>query len=293
MGAILVGLASLQFGTVVVFASFLAGRDVPVSPTLTIRFGVAALLLAAVLLSTRGPLLPAEGERLGLVAIAAVGYAVEANLFFAALGYGTAAAVTLLFYTYPVFVAIGSWLVLRRGAPAGRTLLALALAIVGVTIVVGAGGSFAIEPLGVALSLASALVITLYMLGADVILDRTLPLTASMWVSVVVCVAMAARALVLGEWVTPSGWSGWGPLLGMGAATAGAFVCLLAGIRRLGAERTSIVSSTEPLAAALLAYAFLGQAVGVGVALGGALILAGAIVASLARTPTPQEQQIP
>jgi drug/metabolite transporter (DMT)-like permease len=49
----------------------------------------------------------------------------------------------------------------------------------------------------------------------------------------------------------------------------------------------------EPLAAAVLGFVFLDESVTVGVAAGGLLILAGAILASLARTPTPQEQQIP
>jgi drug/metabolite transporter (DMT)-like permease len=49
----------------------------------------------------------------------------------------------------------------------------------------------------------------------------------------------------------------------------------------------------EPLAAAVLGFEFLDESVTVGVAVGGLLILAGAIMASLARTPTPQEQQIP
>jgi drug/metabolite transporter (DMT)-like permease len=57
--------------------------------------------------------------------------------------------------------------------------------------------------------------------------------------------------------------------------------------------RTSIISATEPLSAALLGFLFLGESVSAGTALGGALILAGAVIASLARAATPQEQQIP
>jgi drug/metabolite transporter (DMT)-like permease len=78
----------------------------------------------------------------------------------------------------------------------------------------------------------------------------------------------------------------------MGVASAGAFVCLLAGLQRIGAVRTAIVSATEPLSAAFLAYVFLDESVSPGTALGGALILAGAIVASVGRATT-REQQIP
>jgi len=53
------------------------------------------------------------------------------------------------------------------------------------------------------------------------------------------------------------------------------------------------VSSTEPLAAALLAFAFLGESVGLAVAFGGALIIAGALIASLARVAPTTEPPIP
>ena len=80
----------------------------------------------------------------------------------------------------------------------------------------------------------------------------------------------------------------------MGFATAGAFVCLMEAIRRVGALRTAIISALEPLAASVLAWIILGERVSGGVAFGGALILSGAVTASLARrTPPAQEQQIP
>jgi drug/metabolite transporter (DMT)-like permease len=282
--------AAVQFGIVVVLASRLAHRGMPVTATLALRFGIASLILAAVLAALGRPLTPATGERGGVVLLAVAGYAVEASIFFAALAHGTAAAVTLLFYTYPVIVALGSWLVLGRGAPPRTTAVALALASMGVAIVVGVGGSIAIQPLGVALALLSALVISGYMLGADVVLRRTQPLTSAMWVSGAASIALFVASFVTARWRAPAGWTEWGPIVGMGVATAGAFVCLLEGIRRIGAERSSIVSSAEPLAAAILAWAFLDQAVGVGVAAGGALILAAAILASLTRDRMPEQE---
>jgi drug/metabolite transporter (DMT)-like permease len=75
----------------------------------------------------------------------------------------------------------------------------------------------------------------------------------------------------------------------MGLLTAGAFSLLFLGVRRLGAVRTSIISSLEPVAAALLALGFLGEALRPGVLLGGSLILGGAVAASLARgVPDPE-----
>jgi drug/metabolite transporter (DMT)-like permease len=287
-GAVFAAAAAVQFGLVVVLASRLSRGGVPVTTALAVRFGIASFILAGAVVALRRPIAPAEGERAAIVLLAVLGYAVEASAFFAALAHGTAAAVTLLFYTYPVVVAIGSWGVLRRGRPSSRTAVALVVASAGVAIVVGAGGSLVIERTGVGLALLSALIISVYLLGADVLLRRTEPLTAAFWVSGAASAALFAASVVTGTWRTPVGWSTWGPILGMGVATAGAFVCLLEAIRRIGAERSSIVSSAEPLAAALLAWAFLHEATGVAVALGGTLILAGGVLASLDRSPEPE-----
>ena len=75
--------------------------------------------------------------------------------------------------------------------------------------------------------------------------------------------------------------------------TAGAFVCLLAGLRRLGVIRTSVLSATEPLTAAVLAAVVLGESVRPATVAGGVLILAGAVAASFARAGTPAEAPVP
>lgn len=285
--------AALLFGAVVVLSSSIFDRGLPVWSVLAVRFGVAAAVLAVILAVLRRPMLAAPGERTRIVVIAAFGYAIEASFFLAALGHGTAAAVTLLFYTYPVFVAAGSWLVLRRGAPPRRTAVALVLAVTGAAIVVAVGGDLVIEPVGVVLAVTSAVIITGYMLGADVVIRRTQPLTASLWVSATVSVSTFAAAVATGQWRAPEGWSEWGTLLAMGVGTAGAFVTLLGGIRLIGAERSSIIGAMEPLAAALLAWAFLDEPVGAGVAAGGVLILAAAILASVAQRARAKEPAMP
>lgn len=293
MGGALAVSAALLFGAVVVLSSSIFDRGLPVSSVLAVRFGSAAVVLAVILAVLRRPMLPAPRERARIVVLAVFGYAIEASFFLAALGHGTAAAVTLLFYTYPVFVAVGSWVVLRRGAPPRRTALALVLAVAGAAIVVAVGGDLVVEPLGVVFAVTSAVIITGYMLGADVVIRRTQPLTASLWVSGTVSVSTFAAALVTGEWRAPDGWAEWATLVAMGLGTAGAFVTLLGGIRLIGAERSSIIGAMEPLAAALLAWAFLDEPVGVGVAVGGVLILAAAVLASVAQRARVKEPAMP
>ena len=294
VGGLLIAVSSLQFGVVVVLGKIVTDgpKGMPVPAMLAIRFAVGAVLLLAVLLVLRRPLTPARGERVPLAALAIFGYAVEASLFFLAVQHGEAAAVTLLFFTYPVFVTIGSVL-LGQGIP-GRVILgSLAAAVAGSALVILSGGGLAIEGLGVAFALGAAAVYSCYLLGADVVLKATEPLAGAMWVSLFAALGLAVYAVVAGEVQAPDGLRQWAPLVGMGAATAGAFVCLFAGLRRLGPVRTSVVAATEPLAATVLAFLFLDEPIRAGVVAGGVLILAGAIAASLARAAPRLEPEVP
>lgn len=292
MGALLVGTSSVLFGSVVILGKFALRRDLPVSSMLAIRYGVGALVLALALAALRRPLVPAPGERVGAAALGMCLYAAESALFFKGLEHGTAAAVTLLFFTYPVFVTVASW-ALGQGRPARVTILALASAVIGAGVVAGTGGGLAVQTAGVLLALASAGVYASYLIGVDLVLKETNPMASAMWVSAGAAVSFIVYTGLLGGGRLPLGWTEWWPVLGMGAATAGAFVCMIAGLQRLGAVRTSIVASTEPLAISLLAFLFLGEGVSLGTALGGLLILAGAIAAGVTRVTTSQEQQIP
>jgi drug/metabolite transporter (DMT)-like permease len=286
IGAGLIGLTSLQFGAVVLMGRYASRSHLTVPAYLMWRFGVAAALLVAVVLSLRLPFRAAAGEGLALVALGAVGYAAEAGFFFAGLTHGTAATVTLLFYTYPVLVSLLSW-AFGLGVPGALIGAALAATTAGSALVVLSGSGVDISRAGILFSLASALTFSFYLIGADRVLKKTNSLVGAMYVSASASAGLALYALISGEQQVPAGWSQWGPIVGAGTFTAGAFVCLFAGLKRLGAVRTSIISATEPLNATILAAIFLGETIHPGTAIGGAFILVGAVAASLARARVP------
>ncbi len=292
LGGLFIGLASLQFGAVVVLGKIVTEDGLPVPSFLAFRFATGALMLAAVLAILRQPLMSAPGERAGLAVLGMVGYAVEAGLFFAAIQFGTAAAVTLLFFTYPVWVALLS-VAMGRGLPGVLVIGALVATVAGAALVVVSGGGLDITTAGILFALGSALTFAGYLAGADVVVRRTNSLTGAMWISAFSALGLSAYSVVTGAGQWPVGWRQWGPVLGTAAFTSGAFVCLFAGLRRLGAVRTSIVAASEPLAATALAVIFLGERLRVGIVLGGMLILAGAVTASLARRSQPAEPPVP
>ena len=287
IGGGLIALASLQFGSVVVLGK-ITERHLPVPSMLAVRFAFAAVVLLVALVIRREPVLPASGERVRLAALGALFYAPEAMMFFLGAKHGTAAAVTLLFFTYPVIVAF-AWWAIGRGAPGWLLGASLACATAGAAIVVAASGRFAISGLGVTFALSASVWFSAYLILADVVLKRTPPLAGAMWVSAWASVFLGVFAVVTGEAEDPGAWEQWVRLLGMGAATAGAFVCLFAGLRRIGPVRTAVVAAAEPLATTILAAIFLAEPIRGPVAIGGVLILIGAVTASLARARAGRE----
>jgi drug/metabolite transporter (DMT)-like permease len=225
------------------------------------------------------------------VLLGAVGYAVESAFFFLALGRGTAATVTLLFYTYPVWVALLTAAVGMGlpGALVGGSLLA---AVAGSGLVVASSGGLDIAALGIVFALASAVTISFFLIGLETLVTRTPSLASSMWIALSASAAHATFAVVSGTGRFLHGEELL-PVLGMGVLTSGAFLLLFLGVRRLGAVRASIISSLEPVAAAALALVFLGESVRLGVLGGGALILGGAIAATLARGVREPEDAFP
>jgi drug/metabolite transporter (DMT)-like permease len=286
-GGLLTATAAVLFGTIVTIGRSEGVRDVPVSTLLGIRFGAAAILLALVLGLGRQSLRPARGEWWRLILLGVLGYAVEAAFFFLALGRGTAATVTLLFYTYPVWVAVLA-ASFGMGLPGLLVGGALVAAVTGAGVVVASSGGLDITTLGIVFALTSAFTISFFLIGLETLVRRTPPLVSSMWIALAASGGHLMLALVSGSRL-PAWPREWLPIVAMGLLTAGAFSFLFLGVRRLGAVRTSIISSLEPVAAALLALGFLGEALRPGVLLGGLLIVGGAVTASLARgVPEPE-----
>lgn len=292
LGGLSAALSAVLFGAIIIWGRFVLERGIPIETMLSIRFAIGAVVLAIAILATRRPLVAEPGERGRLVMLSLFGYAIEASIYFTATQHGTVATVTLLFFVYPVWVMLWARAFGGRGTT-GLSVVALLCAVGGAVIVVGTGTGLSIDRVGVALALLTSLTYSGYLTGADLLIRHTGALTAAMWVSAGASAGLFVYANAVGHWQMPSGAAEWAPLVGMGLASGAAFFFLMDALDRIGAVRTAIISAMEPLAAAMLGFWFLDESVTIGVAVGGALILAGSVLASLARSPTTQEQQIP
>jgi drug/metabolite transporter (DMT)-like permease len=285
-GAGLSALMAVLFAFVVIFGKQVQAGDLPFV-MLAIRFvGQSVILFAFVLLLGR-PRVPERGERLALALAGTIGYGSEAAFYFAALNHGSAAAVTLLFYTYPVWVMLATIALDRKGPPA-MLFVALALAVAGSAFVVLGGGSADITSLGILLALCTSVAYTAYLIGTDRNVKRTDPLTAAAWLGVGAAAANTVYALAFQAVTFPTA-SSWWRLLAMMLASSAAFAAMLGGLQRVGAVRNAIIGVMEPMTVAVLAYFLLDEPITVAVAVGGSLILGGAVIASVIRTTASAE----
>ncbi|MGZ5301351.1 MAG: DMT family transporter, partial [Actinomycetota bacterium] len=170
---------AVLFAAVVIFGKKVAAGNLPFV-MLAIRFGGQSVLLFCAVLLLRKPLVPVKGERLPLVFAGTIGYGSEAALYFSALNHGSAAAVTLLFYMYPVWVMLVT-IGLDRKAPPRTLFIALALALGGSALVVLGGGDAQIATIGIVLALCTSFAYTSYLVGTDRHVKTTDPLTAALW----------------------------------------------------------------------------------------------------------------
>jgi drug/metabolite transporter (DMT)-like permease len=274
--------SAAAFGAMGIFGKLAYGEGATPGTLLAVRFTLAALLFWA-LVGRRGGLwgLPRRDVVLGL-ALGAGGYALQAGLYFTALDRLDASLLSLLLYTFPAIVAAAA-VALGRERMDGRKLGALALASGGLVLVVAGAGAGALDPLGAALGLAAAVVYSAYILVSDPITRRIRPQLLATLVCTGAAVTLLAGSIALGEFrpgdLTAAGW-GW--LLCLAAvSTVTAISLFFAGLERVGPTMAAILSTVEPLVTVLLALIVLGERLGAIQLLGGALVLAAVVPATL------------
>ncbi len=213
------------------------------------------------------------------VALGVVVYSVESTCFYLGLEHGTAAAVALIFYAYPAVIAVTEVVLgITRWRP--RTLVALAFALGGSALVAIGGGRLAISGIGVFFVGGSIVMFSTYVLVSDRVLVRTDSITAATWTALGASLGTSTFGLARGDLHTPSAHT-LAVLGANGVATATAFTLFFVVLDRIGATRTAIVMALEAVTGIVLSAIFLGESVRPVVALGGAAVLAGAVIAAL------------
>jgi drug/metabolite transporter (DMT)-like permease len=197
----------------------------------------------------------------------------------------------LIQYLAPLLVALWARFVVHQ--PVRRRIwLALAFALVGLSFVLEIGAGTELDGLGVAASLLAAASYALYVLMAEREVGRRDPIALTtygflfaslFWAAVQPWWSFPTEVFddaATGAWGLPV-WSlmTWMVVLG----TIVPFGLLVSALRFIPATRAAITAMVEPVAATVVAWLWLGEALGAPQLAGGALVLAGIVLAQTSR----------
>lgn len=237
----------------------------------------------------RGQAPLARADWLDVLVLGFTGYYLASYLDFAGLQYVSASLERLILYLNPTLVLLFSWLAHRKPVQL-RQWAALALSYAGVVLVFARelrldGGQ---TLWGALLVLGSALSYAYYLARSGSVVQRLGTLRLTGLATTVACLLCVGQFLLLREPATalvpePVIWLS---LLNAVACTFVPVLCVMAGVRRLGAPLAAQVGMLGPMSTLLLAAIFLAEPLTPVVLAGTLLVLAGvALLARRARAP--------
>lgn len=293
-GRALVFAATVFWGTSATLARFVfRDRHVPPLSVVELRLLIAVSLLGPWLAWRKPAALRIRQEDwgyfliLGLFGVAAV----QGTYYYAIATLGVGLAILLQYVSPALIIAFEA----LRGARVRRpVLLAVVAALAGTALLVGGvdHAARAIPARGWLAGAGAALSFAFYILyskrglaryAPETVLFYTFLIAAGFWA----CVTPLPRILAAGYDATL-----WAMFLALGIfSTLVPFVCFYAGLRRLPPAQTAIVATMEPVVAVLSAAAILGEGLHALQWVGAAMVLGGAVMASL-EAPSSVEAQV-
>ena len=259
-----------------------AAETIPPLMIVALRFSLGGGLLYVILRVLEPKSRLARRDLLPMAALGCFGVATAQTGFTFGLSLASAASTGLIFATAPVWgMLLGAVLGLER--PTRRGVLGVGLSVAGVAAVVSDGlGSGRTSLIGELVVLVAAVCVGAYAVLSMPLLERYSPLAVATYPALFgapVLLLLSLPQLPGVEW----GSIGVGPLVAVVYAavfaTAFAFTAWQRGISRIGANRVLVYQYLITLVGVSSGIIFLGESLGLGKIVGGAVILLGVYLA--------------
>ena len=255
-------ITGITYGLNPLFGMPLMSKGVSVDSILFFRYGIAVLILGAILLFDRQSFKISWRQAGGLLVLGLL-YTSSSICLFEAYKYIPSGLATTLIFLYPVLVAL--IMVFLRVVPSWQVWLAIVATFVGVIIMTQGASSQEINPIGVLLSLGSALVYALFI----VIINRSKTIS-SISNSLLTFYALMVGAVVFLTRISLSGREvmagidtslDWLNIVGLAILpTIVSTATLAVATRRIGATKASVLGVFEPITAILVGTLVFGEA---------------------------------
>src|SRR5919108_2058774 len=289
--------ASLWAVNGVISKVIIESGGVPAERLTAVRTSGAFLLLVAALALARPETFRIRrGELPMLLTFGVLGLAFVQWFYFEAISRLDIGVALLIQYLAPVLVALWARVAYRESVRR-RIWAALSLSLVGVALLVELWNGLTLDGLGVAAALGSAITFAVYILSAERAVTRRDPVS-------LVCYGFLLASIF---WAVVQPWSSFPAelvddsvsLLGrlehlslpvwllmawmVALGTIVPFALLAASLRHIPASRAAITAMFEPVAASVVAFAWLEEALSAPQLVGAAVVLAAIFLAQTAR----------
>ena len=255
-------ITGITYGLNPLFGMPLMSKGVSVDSILFFRYGIAVLILGVILLFDRQSF-KISWRQAGVLLVLGLLYTSSSICLFEAYKYIPSGLATTLIFLYPVLVAL--IMVFLRVVPSWQVWLAIVATFVGVIIMTQGDSSQEINPIGVLLSLGSALVYALFI----VIINRSKTIS-SISNSLLTFYALMVGAVVFLTRISLSGREvmagidtslDWLNIVGLAILpTIVSTATLAVATRRIGATKASVLGVFEPITAILVGTLVFGEA---------------------------------
>lgn len=272
-----------SWGFISIMVSHLGDAGLSATTIVFWRVGLSAIALGlGAAAARRLDLLRLGAHRWWILAIGA-GLALHWGLYFETIKLASVAVAVLAVYTSPVFLALLAPLFLPERL--SRTvLIAIPVAVSGLALISLSGSENAhVRPLAIASGVAAALVVALLVIAQKRIIHEVNPIGLSFWIDTAAVAALVPFLPLAGRIVPDAGELGLLALISVVFTALSGLIWIML-LRHVTAQAIGFLSYVEPVSAAFLAWALLGEALGVGTLAGGALVVAAGAFVVLGET---------
>ena len=255
-------ITGISYGLNPLFGVPLMKEGAAIESILFFRYAIAVLFLGGFLLLSRQSF-KISWKQAGVLLILGLLYTSSSVFLFEAYNYIASGLATTIIFLYPVLVAI--IMVFLRVVPSWPVWLSIILTFVGVVIMTQSDSTQTINPIGVILSLGSALVYALFI----VIINRS-KIISNISNSLLTFYALTVDAIIFLGKITLSdihittGLTGnmvWLNLVGLAILpTVVSTATLAIATRNIGATKASVLGVFEPVTAILIGTVVFGEA---------------------------------
>ena len=217
---------------------------------------------------------------LGISGLSLLGCSLTPVLLFSSYNFLSGGTATVFHFVYPALVVLISIVFLKKKIQLG-TIISVILCFVGIALFYNPNDSFSLK--GAALALGSGLTFAMFV----VLLTRfeslkNLGLTFSFYIAVWSSIIMFIACIATGSLTLPTTALGWGLcLLFATLVTTGAVVLFQQGAFIIGGEKTSILSTLEPITGVVLGIVVFGESSSITVIIGSALVVLATLLITL------------